>query len=93
MSSNCENIIKNKFTNHFDWDKIDGNRVIAIGNMINCNGEILYDESTNNELQFIVKKYNIKKYKIYPISSKHVKASVLSLDDENYNKLKNNIMG
>ena len=92
MLSNCENIIKNKLFSESGWDKVNGNRVIAIGNMVNCNGEILYDVTINKDLESIATKYNLKNYKIYPISTKYMKASVLSLDDENYDKLKSHIL-
>lgn len=66
-------------------------RSIKIGNVMNCNGEIIRDHTTYGQIKSILDKYNIQPDELKQIEEKMEHAVELRLQEEKYHNLINSI--
>lgn len=62
-------------------------RVFTLGNRKNCNGEVMKNTSIKDNIENIMKKYNIDDYKINIIDNNYEFAYELIIDNNNCNKI------
>ena len=77
------------------WSKSNNDnnlRTICIGNVKNCNDEIIENTNIKNEIVNLLNKYNISNYSLNNIKNKHQFSYILSLQEEYYNILKQKII-
>lgn len=76
-----------KTTNALDPNNQKIYRTIKIGNVMNCNGEIVRDHTTYGQIKTILNKYNIEAEELKQIEEKTEHAVELKLQEEKYNML------
>lgn len=76
-----------KTTNAIDPNNQKIYRTIKIGNVMNCNGEIVRDHTTYGQIKTILNKYNIEAEELKQIEEKTEHAVELKLQEEKYNML------
>ena len=76
-----------KTTNALDPNNQKIYRTIKIGNVMNCNGEIIRDHTTYGQIKTILNKYNIEAEELKQIEEKTEHAVELKLQEEKYNML------
>lgn len=81
----------NKTTNALDPKNQKIYRSIKIGNVMNCNGEIIRDHTTYGQIKNILEKYNIQPDELKQIEEKTEHAVELRLQEEKYQNLINSI--
>ena len=80
-----------KTTNALDTNNQKIYRSIKIGNVMNCNGEIIRDHTTYGQIKNILQKYNIQPDELKQIEEKTEHAVELRLQEEKYQNLINSI--
>ena len=63
-------------------------RLICIGNIKNCNDEIIKNINIKNDIIEMLNKYNIKSLKIENIITEYEFSYVVSIEEEEYKKFK-----
>lgn len=76
-----------KTTNAFDPKNQKIYRSIKIGNVMNCNGEIIRDHTTYGQIKSILDKYNIEADELKQIEEKMEHAVELKLEENKYKNL------
>ncbi len=76
-----------KTTNAFDRNNQKIYRSIKIGNVMNCNGEIIRDHTTYGQIKSILDKYNIQPDELKQIEVKTEHAVELRLEEGKYKNL------
>ena len=76
-----------KTTNALDPNNQKIYRSIKIGNVMNCNGEIIRDHTTYGQIKNILEKYNIQPDELKQIEEKTEHAVELRLEEEKYKNL------
>ena len=76
-----------KTTNALDPKNQKKYRSIKIGNVMNCNGEIIRDHTTYGQIKNILEKYNIKPDELKQIEEKMEHAVELRLEEGKYKNL------
>ena len=89
-----EKIMVEKIQSLEGWSKsnTDNNsRIICIGNIKNCNDEIIQNMNIKNEIINLLNKYDITDYEIRNIKNEYEFSYLLSMEEKNYNILKEKI--
>lgn len=93
---NCtENLLRRKAVESANgWTKINNKngksgRVIALGNKVNCNGEMMENLTIKKNLDNLVEKYKLNNYEINRIQSEYSVGYELIITEEDYNTLVN----
>jgi len=76
-----------KTTNALDPNNQKIYRSIKIGNVMNCNGEIIRDHTTYGQIKSILDKYNIQPDELKQIEEKTEHAVELRLEEGKYKNL------
>ena len=76
-----------KTTNALDTNNQKIYRSIKIGNVMNCNGEIIRDHTTYGQIKNILEKYNIQPDELKQIEEKTEHAVELRLEEDKYKNL------
>ena len=75
------------------WIKINNIRSIRLGNINNCNEDgIIKNYNIKDNMNEILKKYDISDYKMHEISNNYEHSYELQLKEEIYAKLKNSLL-
>ena len=75
------------------WTKINNIRCIRLGNINNCNEDgIIKNYNIKDNMNEILKKYDISDYKMHEISNNYEHSYELQLKEEIYAKLKNSLL-
>ena len=91
-----ENILINRaLDSTHGWTKTNDvkgqlGRVIAIGNKINCNGEVIENTGIKENLIKITEKYKLNDYELNKIDSQYQVGYELKLLEDEYNNLVEN---
>jgi len=93
---NCtENLLRRRAVETVNgWTKInkkngETGRVIALGNRVNCNGEMMENLTIKKNLDNLVEKYKLNNYEINKIQSEYTVGYELIITEEDYNTLVN----
>ena len=94
--SYIEILLKNKMRTDCELIKKDGcyiKRVVRIGNKKNCNDDnLVYNHNIENDIKEVLEKYNITDYVLNKIHTNIEYSFELTLKEEIYENLKNNII-
>lgn len=88
-------LINRALDSTYGWTKTNDvkgelGRVIAIGNKINCNGEVIENTSIKENLLKITEKYKLNNYELNRIDSQYQVGYELKLLEDEYNNLVKN---
>jgi|SaaInlV_165m_DNA_3_1040750.scaffolds.fasta_scaffold157904_1 hypothetical protein len=94
INSTVESLMENKAITNIGWIKDDNdNRIIRIGNVMNCNNDgLICDKSIKQKMINLMNKFNIINYEIENIHTKYEYSFELRIKEKDYisfvNKLK-----
>jgi len=94
INSTVESLMENKAITNIGWIKDDNdNRIIRIGNVMNCNNDgLICDKSIKQKMINLMNKFNIMNYEIENIHTKYEYSFELRIKEKDYisfvNKLK-----
>lgn len=90
---NCtENLLRRRaLDSTHGWTKtnVDGKhgRVIALGNNVNCNGEVMENMKIKDDLLNFLEKYKVDNYEINRIETDYTRGYELIINEDEYNTL------
>ena len=90
---NCtENLLRRRAVEStHGWTKSNvngkGGRVIALGNNVNCNGEVMENKKIKGDLLNFLEKYKVYNFQINRIETVYTRGYELIIDEEEYNTL------
>ena len=86
-----EKIMIEKMKSLDGWNRCLANnnqRNICIGNIKNCNGEIIQNYNIETEFNNFTRKYNIENFNIKNVNDAYEFSYILSINEKDYNLLK-----
>ena len=102
--NNTENLLRRAaLETNYGWTKLncnaegatqsvaEGRRIIRIGNNVNCNGEIMKNLKISENIENIMKQYEINDYVLNIIDTKYEYSSELILRESVYQEFCNRI--
>lgn len=88
-----ESLMRNRTETYNGWTKGNGKRIIRLGNVINCNGDgIFKNYKIKDDMNSILKKYNIDEFELKEISDQYEHSYELRLTENTYDHFKNKLL-